>query len=94
MPATAFIEFPLIADFCYNRDMDINELQSLPVDQKLAIIGQLWDDIGDSNAPIVLSPSVIAEVDRRRAESTADPSTLVDRKEMWTRANQARRDNG
>ena len=74
--------------------MDISKLQTLPVDQKIEIIGQLWDDIDDSNAPISLSPAVIAEIDRRRAELAADPSNSIDRDEMWRRVNESRRQDG
>ena len=74
--------------------MDISQLQTLPIDQKLEIIGLLWDDIDDSNAPITLSPAVIAEIDRRRAELDADPSIAIDRDEMWRRVNESRRSDG
>ena len=71
--------------------MDISELQSLPIDQKIEIIGKLWDDVVDSDAPIFLSPAVIAEIDRRRAELDADPSIAIDRDEMWRRVDESRR---
>ena len=71
--------------------MDISELQALPIDQKIEIIGQLWDNIDDSKAPIELSPSVIAEIDRRRAELNADPSIAIDRDELWSRVDEARK---
>ena len=74
--------------------MDISELQSLPIDQKIEIIGKLWDDVVDSDAPIVLSPAVIAEIDRRRAELDADPSIAIDRDEMWQRVDESRRRDG
>lgn len=74
--------------------MDISELQSLPIDQKIEIIGRLWDDIDDSSVPIRLSQSVIAEVEARRGEHDADPLAGVSREEMWRRVNQARREDG
>ena len=74
--------------------MDISKLQMLPVDQKIEIIGQLWDDIDDSNAPISISPAVIAEIDRRRAELAANPAIAIDRDEMWRRVNESRRQDG
>lgn len=72
------------------KAMDISELQALPVDQKIEIIGQLWDNIDDSKTPIKLSSSVIAEIDRRRAEIAADPSVAIDRDELWKRVGQVR----
>lgn len=73
--------------------MDISELQSLPIDQKIEIIGRLWDDIDDSSTPIRLSPAVIAEVEARRVEHDADPLAGISRDEMWRRVNQTRREN-
>jgi putative addiction module component (TIGR02574 family) len=74
--------------------MDISKLQLLPVDQKIEIIGQLWDGIDDSNAPIELSPAVIAEIERRVAELAANPQIAIDREEMWKRVNKSRRRDG
>ena len=75
--------------------MDISELQSLPIPEQLEIIGKLWDGIIDSEeAPITLSPIVIAEIDRRRAELASDPSTAMTRDEMWQRVNESRKSNG
>ena len=74
--------------------MDISELRSLSIDEKIEIIGKLWDDVVDSDAPIVFSPAVIAEIDRRRAELAADPSIAIDRDEMWRRVNEIRRHDG
>ena len=67
--------------------MDISELYNLTTDEKLKIVAVLWDHIAESDAPIVLSPAVMAEVDRRRAELAADPSMAIDRVEMWRRVN-------
>jgi putative addiction module component (TIGR02574 family) len=70
--------------------MDISELYNLPTDEKLKIVAELWDNIAESDAPIALSPAVIAEVDRRRAELAADPSIAIERDEMWRRVNEFR----
>ena len=74
--------------------MDISELHMLSVDKKIEIIGKLWDDIADSDAPFVLSPAVQIEIDRRRAELSNDPSSALDRDEMWRLANESRQSNG
>ena len=68
--------------------MDISELYNLPTHQKLEIVTKLWDNIVASDAPIILSPEVIAEVDRRIAELDANPSIAIDRQEMWRRVNE------
>ena len=70
--------------------MDTSNFQKLPTDQKIELVFQLWDEIADSNEPVVLSDSVKAEMDRRCAELDADPSLAVDEDEMWRRVNQKR----
>ena len=74
--------------------MDISELQSLPIDQKIEIIGQLWNDIDDADAPLNLSPAVFAEIERRRAKHAENPSATVDRSELWRRVDAVRRKDG
>lgn len=70
--------------------MDISNLYSLPVDEKLRIVADLWDSIASSDAPIELSPMVIAEVNRRRAELASNPSVAIDREELWRRVAELR----
>ena len=71
--------------------MDISKLYNLPTDEKLRIVTALWDNIADSSEPIELPPSVIAEIERRRAEIDADPSIEIDGDEMWRRVDEARK---
>ncbi len=74
--------------FCYNGRMDTSDLQNLPTDQKIELVFRLWDEIADSDTPIVLSDSVKAELDRRCAELDADPTTAIDEGEMWRRVSE------
>ena len=77
--------------FLYSiTDLLVFGLYNLPIDQKIEIVTKLWDNIVDSDAPITLSPEVIAEVDRRLAEFNADPSVGIDREEMWRRVGEGR----
>ena len=69
-------------------DMDTSNLHNIPTDQKIGLVFQLWDQIADSDSPIVLSDSVIAEMDRRCAELDADPSIAISEDEMWRRVNE------
>ena len=69
-------------------DMDTSNLYNMPTDQKIELVFQLWDQIADSDSPIVLSDSVIAEMDRRCAELDADPSLAISEEEMWRRVNE------
>ena len=63
--------------------MDISELHDLPTNKKIELVFQLWDEIASSQAPIQLSSSVIAEIDRRCSEIDADPSILLEEEELW-----------
>jgi putative addiction module component (TIGR02574 family) len=66
-------------------NVDISELRSLPVADKLRIVEALWDDIGASAEPVVLQPWHFDEATRRSAELSADPSISIDRDELWRR---------
>jgi putative addiction module component (TIGR02574 family) len=47
-------------------------LESLTAQERIALIGRLWDSLDpDSAAP--LSPALAAELGRREAEADADP---------------------
>jgi putative addiction module component (TIGR02574 family) len=67
--------------------MDTSELTNLPVSEKLKIVTKLWDEIAESNEPIVLPPTVLSEMTRRCEAVDADPSILIDEDEMWRRVN-------
>lgn len=68
--------------------MDTSSLQSLPTDQKIKLVFEIWDEIAASDAPIVLSDNVISEIDRRCSELDAAPSLAIDEDEMWRRVNE------
>lgn len=59
-------------------------LRTLPPDEKLAIVTQLWNDLAAS-APLALPPDEFAEMQRRRDELLADPSIAIDAEEVWRR---------
>ncbi len=67
--------------------IDLTDLRSLPVSEKLRIVEALWDDIGASGEPIVLQPWQRDEAQRRSSEMKADPSIAIDRAELWRRVN-------
>jgi len=64
--------------------IDANELHSLPNAEKLRIVEMLWDDLGESTAPIPLPDWVGREVARRR-EEMRDSSFGVSHEETWHR---------
>ena len=49
-----------------------DQLLQLPPDEKLKLIGDLWDSLDDADVP--LTPEQIKECDRRLAEYERDPS--------------------
>jgi putative addiction module component (TIGR02574 family) len=65
--------------------IDITELTNLPVAEKLRIVELLWDNIANSEEPLVLKPWQLEEMNRRQAEIEADPSILIDEDELWRR---------
>lgn len=68
--------------------MDTSDLHQLPVDAKIKIVFDLWDEIAASGEPIALPPGVIAEIERRCAEVAADPNITIDEDEMWRRVDE------
>lgn len=64
--------------------IDVNELRALPNDEKLRIVELLWDDLGNSKAPIALPEWITQEIARRRDEMR-DPSLGLSHEETWRR---------
>jgi len=62
------------------------QLRSLPPEQKLAIVTELWDDLA-SSAPLSLPSDEMAEMQRRRVELLAHPNIAIDSEELWRRVN-------
>ena len=67
--------------------IDLNQLRSLPVEEKLRLVELLWDDIGASDEPVILHPWQATEAGRRSGELKSDPSMAIDRDELWRRVN-------
>ena len=67
--------------------IDLKQLRSLPVEEKLRLVELLWDDIGASDEPVTLHPWQTNEAGRRSAELKSDPSIAIDRDELWRRVN-------
>ncbi len=65
--------------------IDLTELKSLPVEEKLRLVEMLWDDIGATNEPVILHSWHVTEAQRRSAELKSDPSIAIDRDELWRR---------
>ncbi len=60
-------------------------LQKLPLAEKLQLVEELWDDIGQSNEHWPLPDWHHTEAERRVAELNADPSLALTREGLWRR---------
>jgi putative addiction module component (TIGR02574 family) len=49
----------------------------LTVEQRLALVEELWDSIAESGADVPMSEAQRAELDRRLAEHEAQPDDVV-----------------
>lgn len=61
-------------------------LRTLPPEEKLALVTELWDDLAAS-APLSLPPDELQEMQRRREEMLANPDIAIGREELWRRVN-------
>lgn len=64
--------------------VNTDELRALPPAEKLRLVELLWDDLGDSTAPIPLPDWVDREAARRRDEMR-DPRFGLSHEETWRR---------
>jgi putative addiction module component (TIGR02574 family) len=64
---------------------ELEHLRKLPIAEKLRVVEELWDDIGQSDESFPLPPWHRGEVERRAAELDADPSMALTREELWRR---------
>lgn len=62
---------------------DLSHLMSLPTADKLWVVEQLWDAIGEENFP--LPDWHRQEAINRLAELDADPNLAITRDEFWRR---------
>jgi len=70
--------------------IDDAQLASLPVNEKLRLVTNLWDQIARSGQPINVPEAILDDADRRIDEMTVDPSACIDEDEMWRQANDLR----
>ena len=55
----------------------IPELKNLSPDEKLILVGELWDELVAHPANVPVTPEQIAELDRRMEEYRRDPSRVT-----------------
>jgi putative addiction module component (TIGR02574 family) len=61
----------------------LDEIQHLPIGEKVRLVEELWDSICSSREPFPLQDWHRAEATRRAAELDADPSLGITREELW-----------
>jgi putative addiction module component (TIGR02574 family) len=64
---------------------EVEHLRTLPVAEKLRVVEELWDDIGESAERFPLPQWHRTEAERRRADLETDPSIALTREELWRR---------
>jgi putative addiction module component (TIGR02574 family) len=62
---------------------EVEHLRNLPVAEKLRVVEELWDDIGQSSESFPLPDWHRVEAERRAAEIEADPAIALSREELW-----------
>lgn len=67
---------------------ELEDLRKLPVADKLRIVEQLWDDIGESEEPLLLQDWHKTEAERGASELEANPEIALTRQDLWERVNQ------
>jgi putative addiction module component (TIGR02574 family) len=64
--------------------------RSLPIDDKLRLLEEMWDDVASCNVPLSIPEGTREEVARRAAESDRDPDALITTEELWRRVDENR----
>jgi putative addiction module component (TIGR02574 family) len=62
---------------------ELDQLRKLSVADKLRIVEQLWDDIGESEEPLLVRGWHKEEAQRRAADLEANPDSALTRDELW-----------
>lgn len=52
----------------------VDQLRELPVEDRLQIVGDLWDSIAEDSSTIKLTPAQISELDRRLDDLEKNPN--------------------
>lgn len=66
-------------------DTPLEQIQQLPIADRLSLVEQIWDGIGQSDEPLIIRDWHKKEARRRAAELDADPSIAITRDELWKR---------
>lgn len=55
----------------------IPQIGQLNLDEKLQLIDEIWGQIADSREPVIVSETVVNELDRRMEEYESDPTNVT-----------------
>lgn len=66
-------------------DTPLEQIQQLPIADRLTLVEQIWDGIGESDEPLIIRDWHKDEARSRAAELDADPSIAITRDELWKR---------
>lgn len=61
------------------------DFRDLPVEDKIRLVQELWDEIGDPGAALALSPEQQAEIEARYQRYKDDPSRAIPLEEVEAR---------
>ena len=66
-----------------NRPLE--QIQQLPVAERLRLVEQIWDGIGESEERLIVRDWHKDEARKRAAELREDPNLAITRDELWKR---------
>lgn len=69
----------------------IEQIQQLSVADRLSLVEQIWDGIGQSDEPLILRDWHKDEARRRASDLDADPGIAITREELWKRVDDDKR---
>ena len=72
-------------------DTPIEQIQQLPIADRLSLVEQIWDGISQSDEPLIVRDWHKDEARTRAAELDADPSIAITRDELWKRVDDDKR---
>jgi putative addiction module component (TIGR02574 family) len=72
-------------------DATFEQIQALPIAERLKLVARIWDGISESEEPLLLQDWHKELARERSAELDADPTIAITRDELWKRVD---RDDG
>ncbi len=66
-------------------DIPLEQIQQLPLAERLRLVEQIWDGIAESDEPLIVRDWHKDEARKRAAELDSDPSIAITRDELWKR---------